>query len=286
MIGRLAWMADRLLGEPPDPHPVALLGRWISFVEERVYAPRRRNGAVLVVATVVPVAAVSAAVSTLGGAFGAVAVVWTCLAGRSLDEHARKLAALLESGDVDAARALAPALVGRDPSALDDKELTRAGVESVAESTVDAVAGPLFWAAVAGPVGAAVFRAVNTLDSMVGYRDEHYRRFGWAAARLDDVLAWVPARLVAGTVGLLAPDRPVLAVVARDAGGHPSPNAGVAEAAFAAALGVSLGGRNMYAGRVEERPALGDGPPPTAGDVLRACDLARRVGDLLAWVIG
>jgi adenosylcobinamide-phosphate synthase len=172
-----------------------------------------------------------------------------------------------------------PALVGRDVNRLDAAEISRAVVESVAENTVDAIVAPVFWAAVAGAPGVLAYRAVNTLDSMVGHRSPRYARFGWASARADDVAAWVPARL---TALLVAAVRPASAVrvwgaVRTQAPAHPSPNAGVAEASFAAALGLRLGGRNYYGQRIEVRPALGDGRPAEVRDVERARVLSRDV---------
>jgi adenosylcobinamide-phosphate synthase len=152
-------------------------------------------------------------------------------------------------------------------------------VESVAENTSDAVVGALFWGAVAGPGGAVAYRAANTLDAMVGRRDDRYREFGWAAARLDDALNWLPARLTAVLTALCSGrPRAAWAIVRRDGARHPSPNAGRAEAAFAGALGVQLGGPLSYDGATELRPELGDGPPPAAQDVRRAVRLSRRVG--------
>src|SRR5262249_41107178 len=156
-----------------------------------------------------------------------------------------------------------------------EKEVARAAVESVAENTVDAVVAPALWAALAGAPGVLAYRAVNTLDAMVGHRSTRYARFGWASARLDDAANWVPARVTAALVAAARPARAaaIASAVRHQAPAHPSPNAGVAEAAFAAALGVRLGGRNAYGDRVELRPALGDGPPPAPADVARAVRL-------------
>ncbi len=168
----------------------------------------------------------------------------SAVAGRALGQAAGDVGRALDDGDLERARALLPTLVGRDPSGLDEGEIARAAVESVAENTVDAVVAPALWAAVAGAPGALGYRAVNTLDSMVGHRSERYANYGWASARLDDAVAWVPARLTAALVALVRPRaaRPVWTAVRTQAPAHPSPNAGVAEAAFAAALGVRLGG--------------------------------------------
>jgi adenosylcobinamide-phosphate synthase len=187
--------------------------------------------------------------------------------------------ALLEAEDLEGARARLSHLCGRDPSQLDVAGLARATVESVAENTSDAVVGPLMWGAVAGVPGLLAYRAVNTLDAMVGHRSPRYARFGWAAARLDDFANLAPARLTASLAVLLAPlvgGRPSAAVRAwrRDGHKHPSPNAGPVEAAFAGALGRTLGGRLAYSGRVEQRPLLGDGPAPTVDDIVRAARLS------------
>jgi adenosylcobinamide-phosphate synthase len=162
-----------------------------------------------------------------------------------------------------------------------------AAIESVAENTVDAVVAPLFWAAVGGVGAAIAHRAINTLDAMIGHRSPRYERFGWAAARLDDAAAFVPARLTVGLVALLRPDRPVFGLVRRDAPRHPSPNAGWAEAAFASALGVRLGGPLTYEGRREKRPFLNSGGrPPVPDDLRRAVRLSAAVGAAAAFGLG
>jgi adenosylcobinamide-phosphate synthase len=225
----------------------------------------------------------AAAGVAVGAGVGAVvptgAATTVAVSGRMLGQEARRVGDALTRGDLDRARRLLPSLVGRDPTGLDEAEVARAVVESVAENTVDAVVAPALWAAALGGAGALGYRAANTLDSMVGHHSPRYERFGWASARLDDALGWVPARVTAVLVAAVRPVRAgaVLRAVRRDAPAHPSPNAGVAEAAFAAALGVHLGGTNRYGERVEERPALGDGPPPAAADVDRAVTLSRDV---------
>jgi adenosylcobinamide-phosphate synthase len=180
-----------------------------------------------------------------------------------------------------------PALVGRDAAELDAAGIARAVVESLAENTVDALVAPVVWAVLGGAAGALAYRAVNTMDAMVGHRSARYARYGWAAARLDDVANFVPARLTAGLVACVRPRRAraVLVAVRTQAGAHPSPNSGVAEAAFAAALGVRLGGTNTYGGRVEVRPQLGTGRPPGPSDIAGAARLSRQVGMALAAVL-
>jgi adenosylcobinamide-phosphate synthase len=208
--------------------------------------------------------------------------VWTVLGGRSLRREALGLASQLEANDLAGARAHASALVGRDPRELDSAELARAAVESVAENTSDAIVASAFWFALGGAPAAAAHRAANTLDAMVGYRSERYRDFGWAAARVDDAVNWLPARLTALLAVAAAPAvggsvPAALRVLHRDGGAHPSPNAGRVEAAFAGALDVRLGGANRYGGRLEQRPYLGGGRPPGLEDVARAVRLSRIV---------
>ncbi|HEY6319023.1 MAG TPA: CobD/CbiB family cobalamin biosynthesis protein, partial [Acidimicrobiia bacterium] len=166
---------------------------------------------------------------------------------------------------------------------LDASGIAAATVESVAENTVDAVVAPAFFGATLGGPGAAAHRAVNTLDAMVGHPDARYRHFGWAGAHLDDIAAYVPARVTALLVCAARPARAgnVVTTVRRDAPAHPSPNAGVAEAAFAAALGVQLGGPTQYPTHLEQRPRLGTGPRPAVGDIERAARLADEVEWLL-----
>jgi adenosylcobinamide-phosphate synthase len=273
---------DRIVGEPPLPgrlHPVALFGSAAGALESRIYDDRRTPGAVLVGA--------GAGVAVLAGAALRCPAVagYLSTAGRSLHDAALAVARALDADDLDRARALLPSLVGRDPSALDRTGVARAAVESVAENTTDAVVAPALWTLAAGSVGAFVHRAGDTLDSMVGYRDDRYRRFGTAAARLDDVLAWVPARATAALVALARPGRAraVMRTVRDDARRHPSPNAGVAEAAFAAALDLRLGGgHNRYGAVVDARPVLGSGRPPQAADIFAAVALSRDVSWLLA----
>jgi adenosylcobinamide-phosphate synthase len=268
----LAFAADRAFGDPDRFHPVAGFGRVAAALERRVWADSRLRGALYAGALVAAASRVRRP---------APVVVWATLGSRSLEHAARELGAAVERGDLVEARRLAPALVGRDPSALDGPELARAAVESVAENTSDAVVAPLLWAALLGAPGAAAYRAVNTLDAMVGHKDDRHLRFGWAAARLDDVANWPAARLTALLAALLG-GRPRASLAAALRAEHPSPNAGVVEAAFAGALGVRLGGTNRYRHGVEQRPFLGTGRPPEAADVERAVILSRRISFVAA----
>ncbi len=191
------------------------------------------------------------------------------------------------AGDLDGARALLPNLVGRDPSDLNEEDIVRAVVESVAENTVDAIVAPLLWAALAGAPGALGYRAINTMDAMVGHHSDRYEHYGWASARLDDVANWVPARVAAALVAVARPSaaRAIRLAVSTQSSAHPSPNAGVVEAAFAGALGVRLGGTSRYGDRVEERPILGGGRPAQREDIHEAIRLSRDVVTSLAVIL-
>ena len=212
---------------------------------------------------------------------------YTTVASRALWEASEKVRAPLHEGSLDGARVAVSALVGRSTEDLDAAEVARAVVESVAENTVDAIVAPIAWAALGGMPGAFAFRAVNTLDAMVGHRSVRYQRFGWASARADDVAAWLPARITAVLVAAVRPGSAgeIWRAVRTQAPSHPSPNAGVAEAAFAAALGVRLGGINRYGERVEQRPQLGFGSAVTTADIDRARRLSRDVTVALGLLI-
>lgn len=268
-------VGDRLVGEPPAAvHPVVAFGRVMRALEAWLWRDGRATG---VGYTAAGTALGTAAGWLVGTTAGATAVA---AGGEALACAAAAVGDAVERGDLDEARVLLPALVGRDPDGLDEKEIVRAVVESVAENTVDAVVAPALWAAAAGAPGALGYRAVNTLDALVGHRTPRYSRFGWASARLDDAAGWIPARVTAALVAAVRP-RSAAAVweaARRDAPLHPSPNAGVAEAAFAAALGLRLGGANSYGGRVELRPSLGSGRPPEVADIGHAVRLASDVG--------
>ncbi|HEX2072450.1 MAG TPA: cobalamin biosynthesis protein [Geodermatophilus sp.] len=280
--------ADLLLADPRRGHPVAGFGAAAAALERRVWRDSRPVGAGYAAALVVAAGGLGTVLhrGTAGRPAArtliTAAATWTVLGGTSLGRAAAAMHRRLAADDLPAARALLPTLAGRDPRALDGAELARATVESVAENTSDAAVAPLFWGAVAGLPGLLAYRAVNTLDAMVGHRSPRYARFGWAAARADDVANWAPARLTAALTVASAPlaggsARGALRTWRRDGAAHPSPNAGRCEAALAGALGLRLGGRNVYGSRVEDRPVLGSGRAPAAGDVLRAVRLSRRV---------
>ena len=271
----IGYLADQLLGEPPDRlHPLRAFGHLMASIERRIYRDDPVAGA--------GYAAVGLATGMLSGAAlsSTIAATYLSCGGRGLAEAATLVDHSLRDRDLATAREKIRSLVGRDSAALDEGELVRAVVESVAENTVDAIVAPLFFAAAMGAPGALGYRAANTLDALVGYRSARYERFGWASARLDDALNYLPARVMALLVALVRPRRAtdVFRAVRRDAPAHPSPNAGVAEAAFAAALGLRLGGESSYGGKAETRPFLGNGRPPERSDIARAVRLSRHVG--------
>ncbi|TWV39855.1 cobalamin biosynthesis protein [Streptomyces misionensis] len=280
-------LGDLLLGDPRRGHPVAVFGRAAAAVEGALWHDHRGWGALhttVCAGGAVALGALAARVvrpSPAASVALTAAAAWSVVGGTSLAREARTIGRALTAGDVEAARARLPHLCGRDPQALDADGIARAVVESVAENTSDAVVGALVWGAVAGVPGLLGFRAVNTLDAMVGHKSPRHRRFGWAAARLDDVAGWPGARLTAVLAAAAGPDpRGAVRAWRADAGRHPSPNAGPVEASFAGALGVRLGGTLSYGGRVEHRPVLnGDaGRAVRAGDIDRAVRLSRRVG--------
>ena len=281
--------ADAILGEPPDAwHPVGAFGRSMLLLEGRFYADRRDAGIGYAAVGTAAGLATGWLVSRRSKKAAVAAATYVAVASRALGAAAESVAVHLRAGDIDTARQQVPALVGRDPRDLDQTELARAVVESLAENTVDAVVAPAFWAVVAGAPGVLSYRAINTLDAMVGHRSPRYERFGWASARSDDAAGWLPARITAVLVMAARPRRArqVWQAVRRDAPRHPSPNAGMAEAAFAGALGLRLGGTNVYDGRTEARPSLGAGAPAAVRDIDRARALSRDVTLIGALVCG
>ncbi len=288
-VGVLAgFLADLALGDPKRGHPVAVFGQAAASLERVTYRDSRIAGAVHVG---VLIGALGMLGAVLRGSIVATALAtWIALGGRSLARTGISMAELVERGDIDGARRLLPSLCGRDPARLDEAGLTRAALESVAENTSDAQVAPLLWAAAGGVPAVLGYRGINTLDAMIGHRSPRYVQFGWAAARLDDLANFIAARVTAALVVLCAPvvdGSPSEAVRAwrRDAARHPSPNAGVVEAAFAGALGVQLGGPTHYHHELQIRPTLGEGRAPAAADLRRAVTLSRVVSAAAAVLV-
>ncbi|MFV0451259.1 MAG: cobalamin biosynthesis protein [Propioniciclava sp.] len=282
------FILDAMVGDPRRWHPVAGFGQAAQSIERHTYRDIRAAGAAHVGLLVggaigLGVAFDRIARTPVAQATLVAAATWAVLGARSLTREATRIADDLHRQDLEAARQHVGRIVSRDPSELDATEIARATAESVAENTSDAVVAPLFWGAVAGVPGLLGYRAVNTLDAMIGYRTERYNRFGWAAARADDAANWIPARLTAVLVAAVAPSmggdpRTALRAVFAHARRHPSPNGGVAEAAFAGALGLRLGGVNTYDGVTEDRGHLGFGAAPEGSDIARTTTLAHRTG--------
>lgn len=279
---------DRRFGEPQRAHPLIAFGNYANRIEARLNSGRRGRplGLVAWLAAVAPpvlVAALLCALLPWPLAWALhVALLWFALGARSLTEHIAPIGAALVRRDLAAARTLTARIVSRDTADADATALSRAAVESALENGNDAIFGALFWFAVLGGPGALAFRLANTLDAMWGYRTPRFLRFGWAAARIDDVLNWIPARLTATSYALLGDTRVALRCWREQAHRWDSPNAGPVMAAGAGSLGVLLGGAAVYHGAIEERPALGAGAPPRAQDVDAALRLVERT--IILWL--
>ncbi len=275
-------LIDRAFGEPPsNVHPVALFGSVMTKAEMFLWRGNRASGVSYGVLGLAIAAAASGFVSSpfTGTAIG----TYLAVAERSLLENAVSIESSLMLGDLASVRRKLPSLVGRDPERLDENGAARAVIESVAENSSDAVIAPMFYGALLGGRGAINYRAVNTMDAMVGYKNAQYRDFGWFNARLDDFANYLPSRL-AGLLAWSVPTgrRPKFGSILTDAASHPSPNAGVIEATYAHKLGIRLGGENSYEGTLEMRPELGYGPGAVPSDIADAIALCRKCDTLFA----
>lgn len=284
----LAATLDVALGDPRwFPHPVRGMGRLISWCDERVRPICRSPGSLRVagacLATSLPVLVYAlgdfvidraGTVSVLLGNVVSVGLAYTTLAGRDLFDHVCAVRRTLTGGNLVGARQAVSLIVGRDTETLSEPEIVRATVESIAESTADGVIAPLVYLAIGGAPLALAYKAINTLDSMIGHRDSRYIDFGWASARLDDLANWIPARLSAGLIvaaaglatGKWSRTKMSWQILCRDGGKHSSPNSGRPEAAMAGALGTQLGGVNFYDGLPHEGAKIGDGTKPLMPD--------------------
>ena len=292
----LALGLDALIGWP-EPlfrrigHPVTWIGTLISFGEARLNrgAARRTAGAVwaLTVIAVTVALAIGVAAVLPGGLVGVAltgVLAWPFVAVRSLHEHVAAVAQPLSDGDEVGARAAIARIVGRNPETLDQAAMARAALETLAENASDGVVAPLFWGAIFGLPGIAGYKAVNTLDSMIGYRNARYAAFGWAAARIDDVANWLPARLTGGLIAAVSKARgTAYRTMKRDARQHRSPNAGWPEAAMAGALAVRLSGPRVYDSTKTDDPWLNAvAPDPRPEDIWRGLRLYRRAMGMFA----
>ena len=270
----IAVTLDYIIGDPRWlPHPVRGIGMLISFLEKRLnQGGNRKLKGVMAVFTVcimvytvsLVISYVSHHISTILGVLVESIIIFTTIATKSLKDAAHEVYTPLEQGNLHSARHELSMIVGRDTDKLDEKEIVRGCVETVAENTNDGITAPLFYALFGGAPFAMVYRAVNTCDAMLGYKNERFLHFGWASARLDDLLNYLPARLTAFVMILANAKtfncslRECVQILLRDARKHPSPNSGWGEAAMAVLLGVQLGGQNTYKGVVSMRPKLGE----------------------------
>ncbi|MCI0919078.1 cobalamin biosynthesis protein [Pseudomonas stutzeri] len=270
---------DVVLGEPRRGHPLVLFGQLADRLEAHFNGPDgrgwRSHGVTAWCLAVLPLMALAWLLSLLPGVGWVVEVLllYIALGLRSLGEHLVPVALALRQGDLAEARRRVGFIVSRDTGSLDEQGVARAATESALENGSDAVFAALFWFAIAGAPGVVLYRLSNTLDAMWGYRNPRFERFGWAAARFDDLLNYLPARLVALTYAVLGQTRRAWACWRRQAPQWDSPNAGPVMAAGAGALGLSLGGPAIYHGELHERPTLGEGETPTARDIERALDM-------------
>lgn len=299
----VAMAVDALLGWPAPlfarvGHPVTWLGRLITTVDIAWNRPSDRPafrraagvaGALVVIAVSAALGWVLQSVLALGWIqFVLVGILaWPLVALRSLDDHVAAVASPLQAGDIAGAREAVSRIVGRDPATLDEAGIARAAIESLAENASDGIVAPVFWGALFGLPGIFGYKAINTLDSMIGHRSERHEAFGWAAARIDDVANFIPARLTGFLFVLLAPRRAeALSCMTRDARRHRSPNAGWPEAAMAGALGVRLSGPRIYHGSITNEPWLNEGArDPLAADITQGLAVYRRAMLLLAGLL-
>jgi adenosylcobinamide-phosphate synthase len=293
---------DASFGDPAWlPHPVRLIGRAIAAGDRYFHAYNQRRdlicGGLLVIAVIAAaglttwaIIAASQMLSPDVGALAAVLIAWTTIAARGLDDAAREVEHRLRVGDEGSARHSIRALAGRDPETLDRSGLIRATIESIAENSSDGITAPLLFLVVAGPVGAITYKAINTLDSMIGYKSIRYLYFGRFAARLDDLVNLVPSRLTAILIGLAAAIvtgrmSESMSVLFADGHKHESPNAGYPEAAMAGALGVELGGDTYYGGELVCHPHIGHAEVPLDLDALRSARIIMWVTTTIALIL-
>ncbi|RFU71406.1 cobalamin biosynthesis protein [Peribacillus saganii] len=269
----LAYIIDFLLGDPPNwPHPVRWIGSFISYLENKlnIGKNRKRNGLLLLSGVIILVGGLTSLsvymaykIHFIAGVVLEAIIISTAIAQKSLRSAALEVYNPLQENDVQTARLKLSYIVGRDTDNLDKGEIVRGAVETVAENTSDGITAPLFWALIGGAPLAMVYRAINTCDSMIGYKNERYQQFGWASAKLDDAVNWVPSRLT--SMMFMVSMKPkacsreqAWAILFRDARRHPSPNSGWGEAAVASLLGIQLGGLNYYKGMVSDRAKMGE----------------------------
>ncbi len=289
----VALLIDAAIGWPDRiyariGHPVTWLGRLIAALDRRWNRGESRvwRGALASMLVILAALLPALILQRVLGPVAAGLLAWPLVAARSLHDHLRAVQVPLAAGDLAGARAATAMIVGRDVRQADSPALSRAAIESLAENASDGVIAPLFWAAIFGLPGIAAYKAINTLDSMIGHRTPRHQEFGRFAARLDDAANWIPARLTALLFAAAARSRHAWRIAVRDAGGHRSPNAGWPEAAMAGALGVRLSGPRVYQGRLSAEPWLnGDAPDPDAASIAGALRLYRRAVAVFAGLL-
>ncbi|WP_277186300.1 adenosylcobinamide-phosphate synthase CbiB [Caballeronia sp. BR00000012568055] len=282
LLAVLGVIVDRLLGEPRTRHPLVGFGTLATKLEARMNTGHRARPAGIlawIIAVMPPVLIAWLVVSVLPFSYACIVhvlLLWFALGAKSLRDHIAPIARALSFGDLDQARTLTARIVSRDTSKADENALSRAAVESALENGNDAIFGALFWFAIAGGPGALMFRLANTLDAMWGYRTPRYLRFGWAAARFDDALNFIPARLTAASYALTGDTRMAWHCWRTQARAWDSPNAGPVMASGAGSLNVLIGGAAVYHGVLETRPTLGAGHDATPRHVVAALRLVER----------
>ncbi len=287
----IALLLDRLLGEAKRWHPLVGFGRLVKWIEQVLWHSdcskwqARLRGVVAVMLLLIPLTVMTALLTKFAVIeyFIAVLLLYLAVGGRSLAQHAIQVRDALGLNDLGAARLRTGMLVSRDTRKLDEEQMVKAAVESVLENGCDAVFGAIFWFVVAGAPGVIFYRLANTLDAMWGYRNQRYLHFGWAAARLDDVLNFIPARLTALTYALVGQFQNAIRCWRSQGYSWKSPNAGPVMAAGAGALSVQLGGAATYHGELQQRPELGLNNKPQALDIERAVGLVNR--GMLLWLV-
>jgi adenosylcobinamide-phosphate synthase len=287
----LAVSIDLWLGEPRNAyHPLVMFGKWAEAVEKRLSSSQqtafrqRINGSVAVLLALMPclLLLILPAWAPLQTAVDVV-ILYFCIAARSLQQHALAVHEALLDNDLPLARQQVGKIVSRETEAMTEADVRRATIESVLENGADAVFAPLFWFVVLGPFGALLYRFSNTLDAMWGYKNQRYLHFGWAAARFDDVLNWLPARLTALSYALLGNTAQAINAWRTQAGPLDSPNAGPVMTAGGGALMLQLGGPACYHGQIKQKPWFGGEHLPEDRDIYRACKLIQRT--LLMWML-
>ena len=287
----ISLVLDAVLGEPKQAHPLAAFGRWAEKIEHRLYGgeltfqQRQWRGILAWLVVVMPIVLLVAILDQIPllGWLLAVGLLYLALGSHSLIYHARQVVIALQQNDIELARERVGMMVSRDTSKLDETAINKATIESVLENGCDAIFGALFWFVVLGAPGVVLYRLANTLDAMWGYRNDRYHAFGWCAAKVDDLLNWIPARLTAASYAMMGNLVQSIACWQQQASQWSGRNAGTVMASGAGALLIRLGGNAVYHGKEEQRAELGTGAEPQVHDIERAIGLVQRSTWL--WVI-